>query len=178
MRHCFLGENACFVLISNLCCKLTLLVNSVLFLPNLMSVLVALDRINCITRPIWYREKCTPKTAKYQIGSVVVISIVIGIPQALSAEILVDERSTGCEIRNPLLDHILLLVGIPATVLVTILTVKLVIALKKKNSEDQQRSSAVKKDETNDNSVKFIPLHKIFCIYLLVHQGNTMATGR
>ena len=112
-------------------------------LPEWLAVIVAVDRILAVDRPIFYRDVCKRKTAWLPIGVTFAVLAAVGVPRYLYAEFATVPK-ISCLVSNQFYKRSVVLLGLPAVVILAVLTVILLVKMKAQKM-NQNNVSATEK---------------------------------
>ena len=99
----------------------------VTLMPDWLMILVATDRVLAVEFPIWYRDNCTTGAAWIPIAAVTLILGILGIPRIIYARLT--PEIPLCQANNWLYIEIITILGVPALVIVALMTARLLYAV-------------------------------------------------
>ena len=80
---CCAGGVFCLQRISRHSCKMVIYLGGVFFLlPDYLAMPVALDRINAVRLPMWYKEWCSQRNAWVVIGPICAFLLALAVPKS------------------------------------------------------------------------------------------------
>ncbi|XP_075241571.1 uncharacterized protein LOC142336548 [Convolutriloba macropyga] len=179
-----IGGVFCLQRISRHSCKMVIYLGGVFFLlPDYLAMPVALDRINAVRLPMWYKEWCSQRNAWVVIGPICAFLLAIAVPKSAGSDLI----GGDCVTLYERYDQFLSLMGIPAVVTVVISTSILLLLLKQKkevitaaNSADSQTQRPITLALTV-NSVVFaisgILQYLLLFVAFLIRDPNNRAQG-
>ncbi|XP_063724208.1 uncharacterized protein LOC134851837 [Symsagittifera roscoffensis] len=131
------GGVFCLQRISRTSCKtLIFLGGSFFLLADYLAVPVALDRINAVRYPVWYKQSCTQKAAWLVVGPVCLVIFILAIPKSMGSDLV----GGDCVTLHEQYDQFLSLMGVPAVACVVACTVLLLVLIRQKSQSSVNSS--------------------------------------